>query len=134
MSMIIKPPFTEATAVAKVRAAEDAWNSRDPVRASLAYSLDSEWRNRSEFFRGREQIQKLLAQKWNRELDYRLVTELGTFSERRFAVRFQYEWHDDSGSWHRSYSNELWEFDDDAFRMFRDNESLGTLFCRPAGR
>jgi nuclear transport factor 2 (NTF2) superfamily protein len=120
MSSAIRPPFHEQSALAKVRAAEDAWNSRDPVKVSLAYTADSEWRNRSEFIRGRDQIQKFLARKWSRELDYRLVKELWTFGERRIAVRFQYEWHDDAGQWHRSYGNELWEFDDDGLMRRRE--------------
>jgi uncharacterized protein len=120
MPKVIRPPFDHESALAKVRAAEDAWNSRDPVSVSLAYSGDSEWRNRSEFIRGREQIQKFLARKWSRELDYRLVKELWTFGERRIAVRFQYEWHDDAGQWHRSYGNELWEFNDDGLMRRRE--------------
>ena len=105
------PPFTAETAAAKVRAAEDAWNSRDPERVSLAYTEDSDWRNRSQFLRGREQIREFLAGKWSRELDYRLTKSLWTFSEDRIAVRFQYEFHDQSGQWYRAYGNELWEFD-----------------------
>lgn len=105
------PPFTAETAAAKVRAAEDAWNSRDPERVSAAYTEDSEWRNRSRFLRGREQIREFLAGKWSRELDYRLAKSLWTFSEDRIAVRFQYEFHDQSGQWYRAYGNELWEFD-----------------------
>jgi uncharacterized protein len=120
MSSTIRPPFTSDSAFAKVRAAEDAWNSRDPVTVSLAYTLDSEWRNRAEFIRGREQIQQFLAGKWSREHDYRLVKELWAFSDRRIAVRFQYEWHDDSGQWHRSYGNELWEFNDDGLMRRRE--------------
>jgi len=107
----ITPPFTYATAVAKVRMAEDAWNSRDPQRVSLAYSEDSQWRNRAEFFRGRAAIREFLARKWNRELDYRLIKEIWAFGQSRIAVRFAYEWHDDSGNWFRSYGNENWEFD-----------------------
>ena len=94
----------------KVRLAEDAWNSRDPERVSLGYTLDSEWRNRAEFIWGRDQIQAFLRRKWNRELDYRLIKELWAFRENRIAVRFAYEWHDDSGNWFRSYGNENWEF------------------------
>jgi nuclear transport factor 2 (NTF2) superfamily protein len=120
MSTMIRPPFTLESALAKVRAAEDAWNSRDPVRVSLAYSSDSEWRNRGEFVRGREQIREFLALKWNREQEYRLVKELWAFTERRIAVRFQYEWHDDSGHWRRSYGNELWEFDDHGLMRRRE--------------
>jgi len=100
------------TALAKVRAAEDAWNSRDPERVALAYSPDSAWRNRREFIRGRDQIRAFLAGKWSRELDYRLAKALWGFRENRIAVRFQYEWRDAAGAWFRSYGNELWEFDD----------------------
>jgi nuclear transport factor 2 (NTF2) superfamily protein len=107
------PPFTTLeTAVQKVRLAEDAWNSRDPERVALAYTPDSHWRNRTEFLRGRSEIVAFLARKWNRELDYRLIKELWGFRENRIAVRFAYEWHDDSGNWFRSYGNELWEFDE----------------------
>ena len=109
---IIAPPFTVESATLKVRLAEDAWNSRDPVRVSLAYTEDSAWRNRSEFISGREQIQKFLTGKWERELEYRLVKALWSFTDDRIAVRFQYEWHDTAGQWHRSYGNELWEFDE----------------------
>jgi nuclear transport factor 2 (NTF2) superfamily protein len=105
------PPFTYETAVQKVRMAEDAWNSRDPVRVSLAYSVDSVWRNRAEFVNGREEIVKFLQRKWAKELDYRLIKEVWAFCEARIAVRFAYEWHDDSGNWFRSYGNENWEFD-----------------------
>jgi nuclear transport factor 2 (NTF2) superfamily protein len=104
------PPFTLESATRKVRMAEDAWNSRDPERVSLAYSIDSRWRNRNEFFSGRAQIREFLARKWSRELDYRLVKSLWAYTEDRIAVRFQYEWHDEDGRWFRSYGNELWEF------------------------
>jgi uncharacterized protein len=107
----IKPPFTLSSATAKVRMAEDAWNSRDPQRVSLAYTEDSEWRNRAEFLRGRAAIQQFLRRKWDRELDYRLIKQIWAFAESRIAVRFAYEWHDDSGHWFRSYGNENWEFD-----------------------
>jgi nuclear transport factor 2 (NTF2) superfamily protein len=107
----IKPPFTFESAVAKVRMAEDAWNSRDPQRVSLAYSEDSRWRNRAEFFSGRAAIVEFLRRKWSRELDYRLIKEIWAHGENRIAVRFAYEWHDDSGHWFRSYGNENWEFD-----------------------
>ena len=120
MTISIRPPFTRETALAKVRAAEDAWNSRDPVRVSLAYSTDSIWRNRDQFLSGRRQIQEFLAGKWQRELDYRLTKALWAFDERRIAVRFQYEWHNDSGQWFRSYGNELWEFDDDGLMRRRE--------------
>lgn len=106
------PPFTLETAKAKVRAAEDAWNSRDPERVALAYSADSEWRNRDTFLRGRDEIRDFLKLKWSRELDYRLTKSLWVFRENRIAVRFQYEWHNTEGRWFRSYGNEMWEFDD----------------------
>ena len=105
------PPFSRETAIIKVRMAEDAWNSRDPHRVSLAYTEDSRWRNRSEFINGRAEIVAFLTRKWNKELDYRLIKEMWTFSDNRIAVRFAYEWHDDSGNWFRSYGNENWEFD-----------------------
>ena len=107
----IKPPFTLESAIAKVRMAEDAWNSRDPQRVSLAYSEDSQWRNRAEFFSGRAAIVEFLRRKWSRELDYRLIKEIWAHGDDRIAVRFAYEWHDDSGHWFRSYGNENWEFD-----------------------
>ena len=106
------PPFTPETAAQKVRLAEDAWNTRDPERVSLAYTVDSRWRNRAEFLEGREAIVAFLRRKWARELDYRLIKELWGFRENRMAVRFAYECHDDSGNWFRSYGNELWEFDE----------------------
>jgi uncharacterized protein len=106
------PPFTDETAVQKARLAEDAWNSRDPAKVALAYTVDSQWRNRAEFIQGREAIEAFLARKWNRELDYRLIKEVWGFRLNRMAVRFAYEWHDDSGNWFRSYGNELWEFDE----------------------
>jgi nuclear transport factor 2 (NTF2) superfamily protein len=105
------PPFTRETAVEKVRKAEDAWNTRDPVRVSLAYTPDSRWRNRAEFFSGREAIVAFLTRKWARELEYRLIKELWAFTGDRIAVRFVYEWRDDSGHWYRSHGNEQWEFD-----------------------
>ena len=105
------PPFTRETAIEKVRKAEDAWNTRDPVRVSLAYTPDSRWRNRAEFFSGREAIVVFLTRKWARELDYRLIKELWAFTGDRIAVRFVYEWRDDSGHWYRSHGNEQWEFD-----------------------
>ncbi len=116
----IKPPFTLEAAALKVRAAEDAWNSRDPERVSLAYTPDSQWRNRTEFIQGREQIQAFLQRKWSREIDYRLVKELWGFRNNRMAVRFQYEWRDESGQWHRSFGNELWEFDDEGLMRRRE--------------
>jgi nuclear transport factor 2 (NTF2) superfamily protein len=113
------PPFDEQTAVQKVRAAEDAWNTRDPHRVSLAYTPDSVWRNRAEFFSGREAIEEFLTRKWNKELDYRLIKELWAFRDNRIAVRFAYEWHDDAGQWYRSYGNENWEFDEHGFMRRR---------------
>ena len=106
------PPFTRETATLKIRLAEDAWNTRDPERVALAYSIDSRWRNRSEFVSGRPEIIKFLARKWARELDYRLIKGLWSFDGDHIAVRFAYEWHDDSGNWFRSYGNENWEFDE----------------------
>ncbi len=106
------PPFSMESATEKVRLAEDAWNSRDPARVALAYTVDSQWRNRAEFIQGRTAIEDFLKRKWNRELDYRLIKELWTFRENRIAVRFAYEWHDDGGYWFRSYGNENWEFDE----------------------
>jgi len=105
------PPFTRETAIQKVRLAEDAWNSRDPARVSLAYTPGSQWRNRAEFPVGRAEIAEFLTRKWARELEYRLIKELWAFTDNRIAVRFAYEWHDDSGQWYRSYGNENWEFD-----------------------
>ena len=113
------PPFTEDTAAQKVRVAEDAWNTRDPARVALAYTPDSRWRNRAEFIRGRAEIEAFLTRKWNRELDYRLIKEVWTFSGNRIAVRFAYEWHDDSSHWFRSYGNENWEFDDQGLMRVR---------------
>lgn len=106
------PPFTLESATLKVRLAEDAWNTREPARVALAYTGDSQWRNRGEFLQGREEIERFLQRKWQRELDYRLAKELWTFAGHRIAVRFAYEWHDDIGNWYRSYGNENWEFDD----------------------
>lgn len=105
------PPFTAQSAAQKVRLAEDAWNSRDPSRVALAYTLDSQWRNRAEFLSGRAAIVEFLGRKWQRELEYRLIKELWAHDANRIAVRFAYEWHDDSGHWFRSYGNENWEFD-----------------------
>jgi hypothetical protein len=106
------PPFTAETAAQKARLAEDAWNSRDPERVSLAYTEDSVWRNRAEFIAGRDEIVGFLKRKWVRELDYRLIKEVWAWNDNRIAVRFAYEWHDDSGGWFRSYGNENWEFDE----------------------
>ena len=113
------PPFDTESASKKVRLAEDAWNTREPERVSMAYTPDSVWRNRSEFLTGREAIIQFLVRKWNKELDYRLIKELWTFSGNRIAVRFAYEWHDDSGNWFRSYGNENWEFDEHGFMRRR---------------
>ena len=104
------PPFTLETAKQKIQAAEDAWNSRDPARVSMAYTLDTEWRNRNEFINGRDAVREFLSRKWHKELDYRLKKELWCCADNRIAVRFEYEWHDDSGQWYRSYGNENWEF------------------------
>jgi uncharacterized protein len=113
------PPFDAETAPRKVRMAEDAWNTRDPVRVAGAYSPDSVWRNRAEFLSGRNDIVEFLKRKWNRELDYRLIKELWVFHGDRIAVRFAYEWHDDAGNWFRSYGNENWEFDRSGFMRLR---------------
>ena len=111
--------FSLETALAKVRAAEDGWNSRDPAKVALAYSPDSRWRNRAEFVHGRAEIEQFLTRKWARELDYRLIKEMWAFGGNRIAVRFAYEWRDDSGHWFRSYGNENWEFDVDGLMRFR---------------
>lgn len=116
----ICPPFTLETATAKVRAAEDAWNSRDPDRVSLAYTEDSVWRNRDQFVRGRAQIRKFLTSKWDKELNYRLTKALWSFTDDRIAVRFQYEYHDPEGQWFRAYGNELWEFDNEGLMQRRE--------------
>jgi len=113
------PPFTEETAKQKVRTAEDGWNNRNPEKVSMAYTPDSQWRNRNEFFNGREEIQAFLERKWEKEQDYRLIKELWAFTDNRIAVRFAYEWHDDAGQWYRSYGNENWEFDTDGYMAVR---------------
>jgi nuclear transport factor 2 (NTF2) superfamily protein len=113
------PPFTFETAVQKVRAAEDGWNNRDPQKVAMAYTAGSQWRNRAEFVTGRDEITGLLARKWKRELDYRLIKEIWAFSSHRIAVRFAYEWHDDAGNWFRSYGNENWEFDNNGLMAVR---------------
>jgi len=113
------PPFTESTAIDKVRLAEDGWNSRDPAKVALAYTPDSQWRNRAEFLNGRAAIEAFLTRKWTRELDYRLIKELWAFAGNRIAVRFAYEYHDDSGNWFRAYGNENWEFDADGLMRRR---------------
>ncbi len=127
------PPFTQETAILKVRLAEDGWNSRDPEKVSLAYTSDSRWRNRAEFPTGRAQIVSFLTRKWTRELDYRLIKELWTFRENRIAVRFAYEYHDDSGNWFRAYGNENWEFDDHGL-MYARHASINELPIASAGR
>ena len=111
MTTTIVPPFTEDSARLKVQLAEDLWNTRDPERVVLAYTEDCEWRNRAEFLKGRQQIKEFLRRKWNRELGYQLKKSLWGFRENRMAVQFEYEWHDDSGQWYRSYGVELWEFE-----------------------
>jgi nuclear transport factor 2 (NTF2) superfamily protein len=113
------PPFTAETAAQKARMAEDAWNGRDPARVALAYTPDSRWRNRNEFFQGRAAIEAFLTRKWQRELDYRLIKEVWAFRDNRIAVRFAYEWHDDSGNWFRSYGNENWEFSEEGLMAVR---------------
>ena len=127
------PPFDLEGAVQKVRMAEDAWNSRDPAKVSLAYTVDSVWRNRSEFLQGRDAIVQFLTRKWAKELDYRLIKELWAYGDRRIAVRFAYEWHDDSGSWYRSYGNENWEFADNGL-MQRRIASINDLPIESADR
>ena len=116
----IKPPFTRETAIAKIRAAEDAWNSRDAEKVSMAYSVDSRWRNRNQFINGREAIREFLADKWDHELEYRLAKQLWTFADNRIAVRFQYEYQDADGQWFRAYGNENWEFDKDGLMRRRE--------------
>jgi uncharacterized protein len=127
------PPFTNDSAAQKVRMAEDAWNSRDPERVALVYTEDTRWRNRAEFPVGREEVRRFLARKWARELDYRLIKELWACAGNRIAVRFAYEWHDDSGQWYRSYGNENWEFNEQGF-MMRRFASINDLPIRPAER
>ena len=113
------PPFDDITAVQKVRAAEDAWNTRDPERVAGAYTPDCVWRNRNEFIHGRSEIVAFLTRKWRKELDYRLIKEVWAYTDNRIAVRFAYEWHDDSGQWYRSYGNENWEFDEQGYLKIR---------------
>jgi nuclear transport factor 2 (NTF2) superfamily protein len=127
------PPFDRETAIQKVRLAEDGWNSRAPEKVSLAYTVDSDWRNRAEFVMGREAIVQFLTRKWARELDYRLIKELWAFTENRIAVRFAYEWHDDSGKWFRSYGNENWEFNPDGL-MQRRYASINDLSIKESER
>ncbi len=121
MPSSLKPPFTEETARAKVQAAEAVWNSRDPERVALAYTVDSQWRNRTEFFAGREAIKAFLRRKWAKELDYKLMKELWAYTANRISVRFEFEWRDaDTGQWFRTHGNEHWEFDDDGLMSRRD--------------
>ena len=127
------PPFTMETAIHKVRLAEDGWNTRDPERVSLAYTVDSRWRNRAEFPIGREQIVAFLTRKWTRELDYRLIKELWAFRQNRIAVRFAYEYHDDSGNWFRAYGNENWDFDGNGL-MHTRHASINELPIRAQDR
>lgn len=127
------PPFNLETALIKVRAAEDAWNTRNPQKVSLAYSEDSIWRNRAEFFKGRDEIVAFLTRKWAKELDYRLIKELWAFEGNRIAVRFAYEWHDDSGNWFRSYGNENWEFNELGLMTHR-HASINDLPIRETDR
>jgi len=115
-----RPPFTQESALAKVQAAENAWNSRDPERVALAYSVNSQWRNRDKFFVGRKAIVEFLEDKWKQELDYRLMKELWTFTDHRISVRFEYEWHNESGQWYRTHGNEHWEFDANGLMRRRD--------------
>jgi nuclear transport factor 2 (NTF2) superfamily protein len=127
------PPFTKDTAVQKVRIAEDGWNSRDSEKVSLAYTIDSTWRNRAEFISGRNEIVDFLKRKWAKELDYRLIKEMWAFHANRIAVRFAYEWHDDAGNWFRSYGNENWEFDQDGL-MKRRIASINDLPIKEGDR
>ncbi|AOZ49250.1 DUF1348 family protein [Chromobacterium vaccinii] len=127
------PPFTRETAIEKIRLAEDGWNSRDPARVALAYSLDTRWRNRVDFPRGRAEAQAMLERKWKRELDYRLIKELWAFDGNRIAVRFAYEWRDDAGQWYRSYGNENWEFGADGLMTDR-HASINDMPIREAER
>ena len=127
------PPFTRESAIQKVRAAEDGWNSRDPERVSKAYTIDSRWRNRAEFFSGREAIVAFLKRKWAKELEYRLIKELWATADDRIAVRFAYEWHDDSGQWYRSYGNENWAFDENGL-MRQRHASINDLPITEAAR
>ena len=126
------PPFTLETAKAKVQAAEDAWNTRDPKRVAGAYTPDSQWRNRSEFLSGREEIALFLQRKWDKELDYRLKKELWSFTENRISVRFEYEWHDEAGQWYRSHGNEQWEFADNGLMQRREASINDVLILESA--
>lgn len=133
MATVIAPPFNEDTAKKKVQVAEDLWNTRDPDKVVMAYTEDCEWRNRAEFLKGREEIRAFLRRKWNRELDYRLEKTLWGFRENRMAVHFEYEWHDDSGQWFRSYGVELWEFAEDG-RMRRRIASINDAVIQESER
>ncbi len=113
------PPFQKDTALQKVKTAEDAWNTKDPIKVSMAYTPDTEWRNRNEFLNGREEVQEFLKKKWEKEIDYKLKKELWAFTENRIAVRFEYEWRDNAGNWFRSYGNENWEFNEDGYMQKR---------------
>ncbi len=130
---VLVPPFTREIALKKVRKAEDGWNTREPEQVALAYSVDSRWRNRAEFLNGRAEIVTFLERKWAKELEYRLVKELWAFGDDRIAVRFAYEWRDDSGSWYRSYGNENWEFDTEG-RMKRRHASINDVHITEAER
>jgi nuclear transport factor 2 (NTF2) superfamily protein len=133
MATVIAPPFNEETARVKVQVAQDLWNTRDPDKVVMAYTEDCEWRNRAEFLKGREEIRAFLRRKWNRELDYRLKKTLWGFRENRMAVHFEYEWHDDSGQWFRSYGVELWEFAEDG-RMRRRIASINDAVIQESER
>jgi nuclear transport factor 2 (NTF2) superfamily protein len=130
---VIKPPFTKETALAKVKAAENAWNTRDPERVALAYTEDTEWRNRTEFFKGREAVKEFLRRKWAKELNYRLMKELWAFTDNRISVRFEYEWRDAEGKWFRSHGNERWEFDNEGLMRRRD-ASINDIPIQESGR
>ena len=127
------PPFSRESAIQKVRLAEDGWNSRDPDRVALAYTLDTQWRNRAEFIHSRDEARAFLTRKWNKELDYRLIKELWAYTDERIAVRYAYEWHDDAGNWFRSYGNENWEYDE-AGLMRRRIASINDLAIRADDR
>ena len=127
------PPFTMETALLKVQAAEDAWNTKDPEKVCMAYTIDTEWRNRTDFINGREEVRQFLKRKWEKELDYKLKKELWGFRENRIAVQFEYEWHDYTGQWSRSYGNELWEFDENGL-MKKRYASINDLFIEEKDR
>lgn len=127
------PPFTKESAILKVQMAEDGWNSKDPIKVSQAYTQDSQWRNRQEFIHGRDEIQDFLTKKWNKELDYKLKKELWSYTDNKIAVKFEYEWHDETNQWYRSYGNELWEFDDNGYMQRREasiNDKKIDASCR----